>query len=238
MPSTGNPDMIQILRALVPSVSWSAVPVAALLLAACQTNPPTKGKVEGGIYSSPDGNYTMPIPLGGEFGRRIMDDARDLQGKEGFVSILNDFGEVRSVEYTELPAAERERFAGGELPGLLEWFYRDGVVGLKSQKFPGMRSLHDEALESEDGPAHFGIAFVPGGSALVGANVLGLPSNEHKDSLRAFLVFARDGFAYNLGCTYSEDALKPDLALTPARIERYKGSLVAMRSSMRFPPPH
>lgn len=232
-----TPVMIRIPRSLVPFASWFAAPLAALLFAACQTNPPTKGKLEGDTYSSPHGNFTMPIPLGGGLGRRVTDDARDLQGKEGFVSILNDFGEVRSVEYAELPAAERERYAHGEQPRLLEWIYREGVVGLRAQKFPGMRSLHDEPLESAEGPAHFGIAFIPGGSALVGANALGLPSSEHYDTLRAFLVFTRDGFAYTLGCTYNADAMKPDLALTPERIERYKSSLVAMRSSMRFPAP-
>src|SRR5690349_11215810 len=214
-----------------------AAPLALLMLAACPSNPPTKGKFDGEVYASPHGNYSIPMPFGSGLGRVVRDDARDLQGKEGVVSIFNDMGDLRTVEYTEIPETERDRFEGGDVQGSLRWGYREGVVTSRLKDFPGTRSLHDEALELEDGPAHFGIAFIPGGSVLVPANAIGLPSSKHCDTLRGFLVFTRDGFFYVLGCTYSDDGIKPDLALTPAHIDAYKRSLVALRASMRFPPP-
>lgn len=222
---------------MISPPSWFVAPLAALILTACPSNPPTKGKIDGGSYASPHGNYTMQIPLGPGLGRRITDDAREVQGKEGYVSILNDFGEVRSVEYVEIPAAETQRFAGDNLPYSLQSGYREGFVASKLEQFPGTRSLHDEPLENADGRAHFGIVFIPGGSPLVRANALGLPSNEHLDTLRSYLVFARDGFLYILGCTFSADGIEPDLTLTPERIDAYKRSLDAMRAGMSFPPP-
>ena len=74
----------------------------------------------------------------------------------------------------------------------------------------------------------------PGGSTLVSADAIGLPSSQHHDTVRALLVFARDGFVYTLGSATGQDALEPDLALTPERIEGYEQTLDAMRASMRF----
>ena len=216
-------------------IQASVAALAVLLLTSCPSNPPTKGKLDGDVYASPHGNFTMAIPLGPGLGRVVRDDASDLRGKEGFVSIHNDFGDVRSVEYAEIPATETDRFEGGDVQGSLRWGYHEIVVASRLKDFPGTRSLHDEGLECEDGPAHFGIVFIPGGSALVRANAIGLPSSKHCDTLRGFLVFTRDGFFYVLGCTFSHDGIEPDIALTPKGIDAYKRALVAMRAGMRFP---
>lgn len=217
--------------------SW-LVSVPAVLLASCLSSGsgPTKGKIEEDTYLSPHGNYSMPLPMDSKFGRRIQDDAREVQGKEGYVSISNDFGLLRSVEYAEIPAAARAHFEGAALPESLRVFYRDGVVGMRVQNFPGIRSLCDEALAGAPGPAHFGVVFIPDGSTLVRGNAIGLPTDDRNDTVRAFLVFAQDGYLYTLGCASSQDATEPDLTLTPERLEDYKVALGEMRASMRFAP--
>lgn len=217
--------------------SW-LVSVPLFLLASCLSSGsgPSKGKLEKNTYHSPHGNYSMPIPMDSGFGRRIQDDARDVSGKEGYVSISNDFGALCSVEYAQIPAAASAHFEGTALPESLRTFYRDGVVGMRSQSFPGIRSLHDEALAGAPGPAHFGIVFIPDGSTLVRGNMLGLPTDDRNDTVRAFLVFTQDGFLYTLGCASSQDATEPELTLTPERLEGYKHTLGEMRASMRFAP--
>jgi hypothetical protein len=74
------PAEVSDLNRIAVSLSAAAL-AASLLLAACQSSAPTKGRIDDDTYRSPHGNYTMPIPLDADHGRRIMDDARDLQGR-------------------------------------------------------------------------------------------------------------------------------------------------------------
>lgn len=214
----------------------SGLVLAAALLAGCRSTAPTKGKVAGDVYTSPHGNFSLPLPIDTKFGRRVQDDARDVQGKEGYLSVSDDFGELRSVEYAEIPAAGRASVEGAALPETLRAFYREAMVNLKAQQFPGLRSLHEEPVPDALAPAHFGVIFIPGGSTLVRGNMFGLPSGDRNDTVRAYLVFVRDGYIYCLGCATGRDAIDADVTLTPERLDGYKSTLADLRSRMRFPP--
>lgn len=216
-------------RPLVRSLACLIV----LALSACQSSSPSKGRISDGVYISPHGNFSLPMPLDAGVGCRVQDDARDLQGKEGYLTVSNDFGALRSVQWAALAGKSRGQFES-KLPESLDALYRDGVVGVIAKSFPRTRSLHDEPLMDAPSPAHFGVVFIPKGSTLVKADSMGAPTGERPDTVRAYLVFARDGYAYILGCATSADAMKADTTLTPERLDGYKRILGEMRSSMRF----
>jgi hypothetical protein len=217
-------------RLLVVSLACLIV----LVLSACQSSRPSKGKLSGDVYTSPHGNFSMPIPLESGLGRRIEDDATDPPGEEGHLSVSNDYGTLRTIQWVALPDAARAALEAAPLDRLRD-LYRDGVVGLIANKIPGTRSLHDESMPDASAPAHFGVVFIPNGSTLVKGNVLGLSTGERLDTVRAYMAFAQDGYAYILGCATNADAMQADTTMTPERLDKYKLTLGKMRSSMRFP---
>lgn len=63
------------------------------------------------------------------------------------------------------------------------------------------------------------------------------PHRNDVGAVRAFLVFAQDGYLYNLGCTMGLDALDADVNLTQERLDAYKRALRELRASMSFQVP-
>jgi hypothetical protein len=221
--------LMSTVRSLVSSLAC----LTLLVLSGCQSSQSSKGKLSGDVYTSPHGNFSMSIPLDSSLGRRIQDDARALPDKEGFLTVHNDSGVLRSVQWAALSAGTLAEF-NADLPGTLRAFYPECVVALIDSKCPGTRSLRDEPLPDAPIPAHFGVVSIPKGSTLMKADSPGTTA-EPLDTVRAYLVFVREGYAYILGCATSADAMNADVTLTPARIDEYKRILGELRSSMRFP---
>jgi hypothetical protein len=154
-------------------------------LAGCAT---TGGNVSSGIYSSPLGNFTVPVPAMG-FGAVVQEHS---SADECMVAFHDDFGGLRRIDCWRLPAAAAAMI--GEPDRMSERYsgYMTTIVlpGMEQQS-PGAAVLDERFVGEDEDRAYFCVVEIPGGSTL-----MDVVSGRGPDSRRGFLVFARGGFMY------------------------------------------
>lgn len=162
----------------------------------------SRGKGPSGPYTSPHGNFVVPVPAMGLFGGTTIQDGSDEHG--GRVAFHDDLGYINSITYQRLPdgfdiegdAVEREAACRG--------FLHDyALPALFRQVDTGAKVLFEETVGENATPEYFAIVMIPEGSTLED-----LTTGKRMDSTRALLIFPRGGYMYMLG--YASGLLSDD----------------------------
>ena len=194
------------------SVFTAALLAVLLSATACSS---TRGDVSGGVYTSPAGNFSVPVLRAGRAGVETFDeyvDEGDVErGEVTFVGPMKSWDRILYFELTEdfAPRSLQEAF------GMLMFsVLPEGVEP---------EVLVEERLELFE-PALFTIVKT--------ADYYG-PGNEGAE---ACLVFERDGFIYLL--TRADGPMKNQLlgsTWTAERIDQNREALTGLANSMVFP---
>lgn len=194
-----------------------------LFLAGCAAN---KGKVSGGSYYAPLGNFVMPL----DRGNIRINERNDAQG--GMVSALDDMGNNRGVTYASLPANAEAALSD---PARRDSAYRSFVhdFALPSLFRPASaqsKVVHEEFLGSGVDRAFFAVVVIPEASSAMDPK-----TGKKWDSVRALLVFGKNKFMYML---HSEINTVFDpvnsAALKDRDLEAGRKMTQSMRASIRF----
>ncbi len=114
---------------------------------------------DGGLYESPAGNFSVPVPADPQKGGRI-------NPQEGSVAFSDDFGTLLRIDYTPFPAALGERI---QLVGREE-FFKSFLTNYVSEailaNFPGSKILWEEYIDDLMHGAYFIAVDMPHGSTI------------------------------------------------------------------------
>jgi hypothetical protein len=178
------------------SYSTAVVAVLALLLGsdACFARG-LEGQVKKGIYTSPAGNFRVPVPQG--LGMQVS-DGYDKDGRNfiGAVSFHDDFGSLVAIFYMKLEPDQAAKFDQGGLPRLAGWLPAVAMPIWFVPASPESRILHQEDGTFENMPVSLAQVEIPGGSALTTIDPSGRQTRV--DSVRGLIIFRRGNYIYML----------------------------------------
>lgn len=145
--------------------------------------------LDGPLYVSPEGNFSVPIPVDEQRGGRIDEE-------EGCVTFSDDFGVLLKIDYFPITGElEAEIESVGEeayLKSFLNNFIDEAIL----PKFVNSKLLHTEYLEDEE--AYFAVVDLPGGATL------SVQENDgpvtRLDAYRGLMAFIADDFCYTVSC--------------------------------------
>ena len=154
----------------------------------------TKGKIKKGIYASPAGNFSVPLPEG--LGLRV-NDRYDPKEGIGAVSFHDDFGNQKGIHFMRIPADATKALDDPTtrkqaLEGFLE------QVALPTWFLPASkdtRILHQELIQHDGADAFIGLVSIPGGSTL---SLTDSSGTRRLDSTRGVLILYHEGYVYLL----------------------------------------
>ena len=170
-----------------------------------------KGKIKKGVYNSPAGNFTVPLPRG--LGMHVSDGyLKEKDGYTGAVSFHDDFGGLVGIHYMSfVPDVTAALAKPGALePGLKSWLETVAMPTWFVNAAPDSHLTH-EAFGTFDGAgAMFAQVEIPGGSHLVTIDPGG--KSKKLDSTRGLVVFNRGRHIYMLTTELRglSDVLKSD----------------------------
>ncbi|MEO6863386.1 MAG: tellurite resistance TerB family protein [Microcoleus sp.] len=145
--------------------------------------------LDGPLYVSPEGNFSVPIPVDEQRGGRIDEE-------EGCVTFSDDFGVLLKIDYFPIAGElEAEIESVGE-EAYLKSFLNNFIDGAILPKFVNSKLLHTEYLEDEE--AYFAVVDLPGGATL------SVQENDgpvtRLDAYRGLMAFIADDFCYTVSC--------------------------------------
>lgn len=144
------------------------------------------------VYESPDGNFTVPVPVDPQKGGRINE-------QEGMVGFCDDFGRLLRIDYYPFSAEEADKLesVGREdylSAFLLENYIAQGILA----HIPNSLVEHTEYLEDTLEGAYFAVVDMPQGSTISRQKDDEPPVR--LDALRGLLAFCVDDFLYVVSC--------------------------------------
>ncbi len=143
---------------------------------------------DAALYQSPEGNFTVPIPVDPQQGGKIDE-------QEGSVTFSDDFGVLLKIDYFPIGGDEVAEFieSVGEA-AYLSSFLNNFIDGAILGTFPHSKLLHAESLENEE--AYFAVVDIPGGATI------SVPKNlspvTRMNVYRGFLSFIAQGVCYTI----------------------------------------
>ena len=145
--------------------------------------------VDGELYVSPEGNFSVPIPVDEEQGGRIDEE-------EGSVGFSDDFGVLLKIDYFPITgAAEAEIESAGE-EAYLKSFIDNVFSPVILTNVANYKLVHAQYLEDEE--AYFAIFDLPAGATMSVQKNGGLLTR--MDAYRGLLAFIADDFCYTVSC--------------------------------------
>lgn len=146
---------------------------------------------QNGTYISPHGNFTVPYPQMGA-GMRVQKQSFE---SSGFVSFHDDFGSLKSIEYSLLPASAAPMFATAEKKdATYAGLVKNVVLPEMQANFPNTEMLYQESVDIDGSRGYFFVLNMPESSTLVDVK-----TGKRMDSTRGFLYFSSGGYIYRLG---------------------------------------
>lgn len=191
----------------------------------------TKGRVDEGQYYSPLDNFSMP--LRNAMGLRIQDD-NDADG--GRVSFPDDWGYLEAVTYLRIPAEATAALNDPEQrAAIYRSFINDyAMQTLFLQASPQSAVVRDEFIDASGSKAYFAIVNIPGASAMIDPQQK-KKKKQRLDSVRALLVFDKNGFMYMLESEMNYSISQASASsLSTSQVERAQETLRKLRESMTF----
>ena len=148
------------------------------------------------IYSSPHGNFDVPVPDSGFFtyeASKIQDASDDLGGRVVFYD-TQLFKILTSITYRRLPAdSERVLADAGERKTAVRNFFHDYVLPELFEPVSGdTEVLKEEIVGTGDAVEYFAVVRICGGSVLTDG------VGKRMDAIRALLIFPHNGYMYML----------------------------------------
>ena len=141
--------------------------------------------VDGPLYVSPEGNFSVPVPVDEQRGGKVDE-------KDGSVAFSDDFGVLLKIDYFQISGevAETIESAGEEvyLKSFLHNFINQAIL----TNVPNSKLLHTEYLEDEE--AYFAVLDLPRG-ATISVEKNGGPLTR-LDAYRGIMAFIADDFCY------------------------------------------
>ena len=194
------------MQAFARSLVFGLLP--ALALAACAT----RGRVEGGRYYSPAGNFDLPYPTG----TRTQEDHTETGG---YVTFLSLFGASSTVTYDLVPPEIAALFLQPDRrEETYRSYFREAVMPNIFYRFSPQTSIEHEEFLPADG-ALFAVVRVPEGHT----SHVDPKTMRRLDSIRCLLIFGVGDSIYML----AEESKWPSDVLERLR---------EMRASMAFKP--
>jgi hypothetical protein len=222
------------------SAQWLAPAIASMCVSmtACRS---TVGSISDGRYTAPENVLSLPVPKlsMGEETRDGTDKDPKTGLRGGFVTFYDEFGDVRSVEYEDLPPEQAGAMSDPEgARRYLNAYVHDVHLHQLEARFPGTRTISEEFITLSDGtPAWFAVFFIPGGSTLTVTSAE-YPQGRRLDSTRAYLflqhklLFLTLSTASDLTGVLADNNAK--MTEKPPDLEQMKSVLTGLYESIRF----
>ncbi|MEG4802951.1 tellurite resistance TerB family protein [Microcoleus sp. ARI1-B5] len=145
--------------------------------------------LDGPLYVSPEGNFSVPIPVDEQKGGRIDEE-------EGCVAFSDDFGVLLKIDYFPIAGEVEETIESVGEEAYLKSFLDNFVSQAILANVPNSKLLHTEYLEDEE--AYFAVVDMPAGATL------SVQENEgpltRLDAYRGLMAFVADDFCYTVSC--------------------------------------
>ena len=113
--------------------------------------------VNGELYESPEGYFTVPIPVDPQQGGKIDE-------QEGSISFSDDFGILLKIDYFLIAGEVAELVESVGEAAYLSSFLNNFMDGTILAKFPNSKLLHTQSLEDEE--AYFAVVDIPAGATI------------------------------------------------------------------------
>ncbi|MEG4818245.1 tellurite resistance TerB family protein [Microcoleus sp. K5-D4] len=140
-------------------------------------------------YVSPEGNFSVPIPVDEERGGKIDD-------QEGCVAFSDDFGVLLKIDYFAVAGEVEKTIESVGEEAYLKSFLDNFVSQAILANVANSKLLHAEYLEDEE--AYFVVLDLPAGATI------SVQENEgpltRLDAYRGLLAFIADDFCYTVSC--------------------------------------
>jgi len=143
--------------------------------------------VEGDLYVSPEGNFSVPIPVEEQRGGRIDEE-------EGSVAFSDDFGVLLKIDYFPIAGEVEETIESVGEEAYLKSFLDNFVSQAILTNIANSKLLHTEYLEDEE--AYFAVVDLPAGATMSVQKNQG-PATR-LDAYRGLLAFIADDFCYTV----------------------------------------
>jgi len=145
--------------------------------------------LEEPLYVSPEGNFSVSIPVDEQRGGRIDEE-------EGCVAFSDDFGVLLKIDYFRIAGEVEELIESGGESAYLRPFLDNFVSEAILPKFANSDLLYTEYLEDEE--AYFAVVDLPAGATLT------VQENDSPvtrlDAYRGLMAFIADDFCYTVSC--------------------------------------
>ncbi|NQE34714.1 tellurite resistance TerB family protein [Microcoleus asticus] len=145
--------------------------------------------VEGELYVSPEGNFSVPIPVDEQRGGRIDEE-------EGSVAFSDDFGVLLKIDYFPIAGEVEETIESVGEEAYLKSFLDNFVSQAIIANIAKSKLLHSEYLEDEE--AYFAVVDLPAGATM------SVQKNQRPatrlDAYRGLMAFIADDFCYTVSC--------------------------------------
>jgi len=145
--------------------------------------------VDGELYVSPEGNFSVPIPVDEQQGGRIDEE-------EGCVAFSDDFGVLLKIDYFPIAGEVEETIESVGEEAYLKSFLDNFVSPAIVTNVANSKLLHAEYLEDEE--AYFAVFDLPAGATL------SVQENDgpvtRLDAYRGLMAFIADDFCYTVSC--------------------------------------
>jgi hypothetical protein len=142
---------------------------------------------DAALYESPEGNFTVPIPVDPQQGGKIDE-------QEGSVTFSDDFGVLLKIDYFPIGGEVAEFIESVGEAAYLSSFLNNFIDGAILGTFPHSKLLHAESLENEE--AYFAVVDIPDGATI------SVPKNlspvTRMNAYRGFLSFIAEGVCYTI----------------------------------------
>lgn len=162
-------------------------------------------------------------------GLKIKDQNDDNGGN---VSFHDDLGNVAAITYSRLSANSAAAFKENEKrDAAYRDYFNTVAMPLFSSRAPkGIHIVREEFLGQDENRAYFALIDLPEGSALADPK-----KNKKFDSLKALLIFDKNGFIYMVENEMSSVFGRIDpSSLTPTQLEPLQAPLKRLKDSMIF----
>ena len=143
--------------------------------------------VDGELYESPEGYFTVPIPVDPQQGGKIDE-------QEGSVAFSDDFGVLLKIDYFPIAGEVAELVESVGEAAYLSSFLNNFIDGAILTKVPNSKLLHTESLEDEE--AYFAVVDMPAGATISVQDNLGPVTR--MNAYRGFLAFIAEDICYTV----------------------------------------
>lgn len=145
--------------------------------------------LDGPLYVSPEGNFSVPLPVDEQRGGKIDEE-------EGCVTFSDDFGVLLKIDYFSIAGEEEAEIESVGEEAYLKSFLDNFISPAILDNVPNSKLLHAEYLEDEE--AYFSVFDLPAGATLK------VQENDgpltRMDSYRGLMAFIADDFCYTVSC--------------------------------------